>query len=279
VHGDAERVGYPDPVSIHGMQERPRDDLTVDARASAPRHDFAEFTERGYRGLVETARGRFTFEPFDTRATTRHVLWRHDVDISVHRALALARIEAEVGVRSTWFLCLRSSFYNLFEASVATRARALLGLGHWLGLHVDVSTESELDADALAGRVAWERRVLEDLLGHPVTAVSFHNPDVRTIEGMRADTVAGLPNAYGSGLCDRYPYVSDSNGYWRFRELRDVLLGDGVDRVQVLTHPEWWPPEPMSPRARIARSVEGRARDCLTTYDALLAEHGRVNVA
>jgi hypothetical protein len=180
-------------------------------------------------------------------------------------------------VHSTWFLSLTSSFYNLLEHDVATRARRLLALGHWLGLHLDMSVETGRAAP-IEQRVDRERRVLEEWLEHPVAAVSLHNPDVRAVPGARAATLGGLPNAYGEDLAKRYEYVSDSNGYWRFRRLGDVLATDGVDRVHVLTHPEWWPPEELSPHARIVRSVEGRARNTLESYDALLAAHGRVNV-
>jgi hypothetical protein len=245
---------------------------------AASSSQFGEFTERGYRELLEMAKARFSFEPFGTKSTEAHVLWRHDVDMSVHRALALAKIEAAAEVRSTWFLFLRSSFYNLLEGRVAARAREILALGHWLGLHIDLSVDRGTEGD-IGGQIDGERRVLEDWLGHPVTAVSLHNPDVRAVPGMRTSTLSGLPNAYGADIANRYQYVSDSNGYWRFRPLRDVLVTDGVERLHVLTHPEWWTPEPMSPRSRVSRGVEGRARDCLETYDALLAKHGRVNLS
>jgi hypothetical protein len=254
--------------------------MTADgARLAAPPTTFGDFTEDGYRSLVEAARGRFAFEPFGTTSKRPHVLWRHDVDASVHRALALAQVEARAGVCSTWFFTLHSSFYNLLEPSVGERARAILALGHWLGLHFDpsafagISAESELEA-----RVDEERQILERWLGVQVHAVSLHNPDVDDVPGMRADEIAGLPNAFGSGLAHRYEYVSDSNGYWRFRPVTDALRDPGIERLHVLTHPEWWVPDALSPRARLERSVEGRARRTLADYDALLDRHARVNV-
>jgi hypothetical protein len=36
-------------------------------------------------------------------------------------------------------------------------------------------------------------------------------------------------------------YCSDSNGYWRVRRLEDVLREAKDERLQVLTHAEWWP--------------------------------------
>ena len=49
------------------------------------------------------------------------------------------------------------------------------------------------------------------------------------------------------------------------------------ERLHVLTHPEWWQAEAMSPRRRIMRCIEGRAAP-EENYDALLADNQRVNV-
>lgn len=245
----------------------------------APPATFEDFTEATYRDVVAYARQRFAFEPFGATPAHPHVLWRHDVDLSVHRALALARIEADAGVSSTWFYWLRSPFYSLLDRGTGERARAILGLGHWLGLHFDPSAHPDVDdADDLEQHIDYERGLLEDWLERPVCAVSLHNPDVRQVAGMRDERLAGLPNAYGSALESTYEYVSDSNGYWRHRRLPDVLADPEITRLHVLTHPEWWTPEALSPRERVIRSVEGRGRRVLSDYDALLACHERINV-
>jgi hypothetical protein len=245
-------------------------------RSAPPPTTFEDFTEDAYANLIRQARARFAFEPFGTTAEHPHVLWRHDVDISVHRGLALARIEAEEGASSTWFFWLHSPFYNLLETRVRDRAREILALGHWLGLHLDPEIlRGPGDLEECAER---ERRLLEEWLEHPVSAVSLHNPDVKLIAGMREERVVGLPNAYGAALAQRYAYVSDSNGYWRFRPLPDLLADPAVSHLHVLTHPEWWTPEPLSPRERVVRSLDGRIGQVLDSYDALLARHDRVNL-
>ena len=63
-----------------------------------------------------------------------------------------------------------------------------------------------------------------------------------------------------------------------FRRLRDVLEAAEDEKLQVLTHPGWWVSEPVSPRARIARCIEGRATKAALRYDRALAEMGRENV-
>ena len=234
-----------------------------------------DFTEAAYAELVELAKRGYSFEPFGTDASEPHVLWRHDVDYSVHRALRLAEIEAEAGVRSTYFLHLHSAFYNLLERPVFERAQRLLEHGHWLGLHFDAGFR---DGGDMESEMAAERDLLERLFGRAVEVVSFHNPEATGVESIGDERLAGMVNAYGDAIRERYSYVSDSNGYWRYRRLGDVLEAADEKRLHVLTHPEWWQAEPMSPRDRIARCAEGRAQAALAGYDELLALSGRDNI-
>jgi hypothetical protein len=233
-----------------------------------------DFTEASYRAIVAVALEGYAFEPFGTAAAGPHVLWRHDVDYSVHRAVALARMEAELGARATYFVTLHSELYNPFEPAVHERLREIAALGHWIGLHFDAGFSTDGTRDQ---RAAWEGRVLSESLGVPVEAVSLHNPSVSGTEELDAEQLGGMLHAGGRSVRDGYTYVSDSNGYWRFDRLADVVSG-GHERLHVLTHPEWWQEEPMSPRERILRCIEGRGRAAEATYDALLADNGRVNV-
>jgi hypothetical protein len=238
--------------------------------------DDSVFTEHEYRRALVLAKRSYRFEPFGTESEEPHVLWRHDVDASVHRAARLASIEAEEDVRATYFFSFHSSFYNLLERPVLDAARTALRPGHWLGLHFDSSFPGSGD---LADRIEREAAQLGDLLERPVTAFSFHNPGLVNDDlALEDDTVAGLVNAYGRGVRERYRYVSDSNGYWRHESLFDVLT-EPPPRLHVLTHPEWWQEEPLPPRARIARCAEGRAQATLHDYDALLKTAGRANLA
>lgn len=238
----------------------------------------ADFTENAYRELLRVARVRYAFRPFaEAVEVASGILWRHDIDISVHRALALARIERDEDVRATYFVHLHSSFYNAFESDIVGRLRQIVALGHELGLHFDpqFSGSTPTDRDALARAVSRERDHLQETVGAPVVAVSFHDPDVAGFTDIHDDRIAGLVNAYGNRLRRDFTYCSDSNGYWRFKPIRDVLTEPGHDRVHVLTHPEWWVPEPMTPRARIARAIDGRAASVARRYDEALRALGR----
>jgi len=91
------------------------------------------------------------------------------------------------------------------------------------------------------------------------------------------DQICGLPSAYAPTIQNNYVYCSDSNGYWRFKSLHDVL-NENYQKLHILTHPAMWTPEPMSPRERVQRCINGRAVYVGRTYDELLELHGRENI-
>jgi hypothetical protein len=182
-------------------------------------------------------------------------------------------MEAAEGVSATYFIHLHSSFYNALEPPIVEIFQEINQLGHDLGLHFDPPVWT----DATDESVKLERRFLECYYGCELRALSIHNPDLTDWADART-TIAGLVNASAADLRATYGYVSDSNGIWRFRVLRDVLRGAEEARLQVLTHPEWWVPEPMSPRAKVTRAIEGRAAYTGLQYDTLLATSGRPNV-
>jgi len=240
---------------------------------------FGDFTEESYCAVLELARAYWRFESFGTSVAEPHVLWRHDVDVSPNRALRLAEIESERGLRATYFFLLHSSFYSCFEAATRDMMRRVATLGHDIGLHFDVSFYPEIDdVDSLEQRIEFEAEIISALATKQTTAVSFDSPTPEQLTSFDQPELAGLVNTYGHTLRNNYRYISDSNGYWRFDRLHDVLVERKDRTLHVLTHPEWWTPEPRSPRDRIGRAVEGRAAGCLIAYDAFLDARGRLNV-
>lgn len=98
-----------------------------------------EFTFPAYRGLLSLLRERgYEFRGYhDYADTSRCVILRHDVDQSLSQAVRLAELEAEEGVRSTWFVLLRTDFYNVFSKAGTEALRHIQFLGHDIGLHFD----------------------------------------------------------------------------------------------------------------------------------------------
>lgn len=241
---------------------------------------MTDFTECEYRSLIQLARPKWGFVSFPEHDLfDRCVLWRHDIDISPNRALALAKIEREEKVSSTFFILLHSDFYNALETETAGVLRSIAAYGHHIGLHFDPTFYGDRIAsrDDLENFLRLERGILQDVLGLSVSTFSWHNPTIGDWGSIEDDTIAGMTSAYGKSIKDRYRYASDSNGVWRHDRIADVLKDNSNDRLHILTHPEWWVPSSSLPRDRVVRAVEGRATSTMKRYDDLLKRCGRPN--
>jgi len=250
-------------------------------QAVASNH-WDDFTEAAYGRLIEAARtGGYRFADYRERPAGRHVLWRHDVDFSMHRAVRLAEIERERDAKATYFVNPHCAFYNLLEPEITALVRRIADLGHEIGLHFDSGAypAKSWSRESLGDLISRERNLLESFLGCQIQAFAYHNPDTSDILAIDDDEIAGLVNAYGRTLRNSYGYASDSNGYWRFRPIGEVIAAGEHERLQILTHPEWWTVEPLPPRARVARCVNGRAEKALRQYDEFLRRTGRENLA
>lgn len=253
--------------------------ISIDNRPTSGRSSDEDFTTEGYRQLLKLARKAFSLA--DYRAIPwgqRFILWRHDCDYSLNRALVLAKTEAEESFRTTFFLNPHCEFYNLLQSDQLALVKEILLLGHDIGLHFDAAFYATATESELHEQVSCETDLLERFTGIKPAAFSFHNPSAFHLT-CEADTYGGLVNCYSRRFKTEVPYCSDSNGYWRFRRLHDVLTKATDPCLQVLTHPGWWQEKPMPPRQRIFRSAYGRARATMSLYDRGLEAHGRENLA
>ena len=198
-----------------------------------------EFSLDGYRGLLDRLSSRgyktITFSEVDPGAPPSALcLLRHDVDASTGLALRLAELEAERGVRSTYFVMIRSTLYNAFSRQAFEDVRRMVQLGHEVGLHIDASHPEARAAASAEAQIAQEMTWLESVTGRRVTSFSFHQPTSDLLA--RQIAVPGAVNAYGIG--DRFHYVSDSNRDWRGQNV--LALIDAGAPLQILLHPMWW---------------------------------------
>lgn len=230
---------------------------------------FDDFTEQAYRECLRLAKSRYHFIDYHHLNTPGRVcLWRHDIDTSPQRALALGKIEQEEGVSSTCFFLLHCDRYNAMDTQTREVMHALQDLGHEIGLHFDpVYYGAEISGrQSLEERMAGERDILAEITGTPVNVFSFHNPSVNGMIEVGFDEMAGMVNAFSAAIQKDFSYCSDSFCYWRYRRLLDVLHDETIEKLHILTHPVCWTPEAMSPYARFLRAVRGRADSTVDRY-------------
>jgi hypothetical protein len=170
-----------------------------------------------YRELLEAAQaGGYRFVPFDRDPQPGELFLRHDVDLSLDAALELARLEAELGVRATYFLMTRSVFYNLGSDAGEQALAELRALGHAVGHH---AVYPHVDLDDRFDRV-----------------VAWHNPDPEFV----SQPIDGAVNVMAEPWFDPERYRSDSNQHWRQGCPHEQLARGEFDWLQLLVHPEIW---------------------------------------
>jgi hypothetical protein len=176
-----------------------------------------EFSLGHYRELLRAAQaGGYRFAGFDRAPEKGDLILRHDVDLSLEAALAMAEAEAEEGAWSTWFLMTRSVFYNLASKEGERAIARLRELGHRVAHHAvypDVDLDERFD---------------------PV--VAWHNPDP---EFMQSE-IPGAANVMSATFFDRENYRSDSNQHWRNGCPHEQLAQGVFEWLQLLTHPAIW---------------------------------------
>lgn len=187
------------------------------------------------------------------------IILRHDVDRMAAKAIHLAKIEARLCVRSTYYF--RASSSGAFPTAAVT---AIAALGHEVGYHYEDLSFCQGDEEAALERFLRNMNTLRQLA--PCTTVSmhgaplskFHNQDLLTADDLRraqllGDAVAGIEpfSPY---------YLTDTGGGWLAQaNLRDRVgcawpsdclpthiaafqqfVADAERPLYISTHPERW---------------------------------------
>jgi hypothetical protein len=176
-----------------------------------------DFSLEHYRDLLRAVpAGGYRWAGFDTDPEPGVVILRHDVDLSLSAALAMAEVEAEEHAWSTWFLMTRSFFYNLASAEGARAIKRLRQLGHRVAHHA-VYPHVDLD-ERFDPVVAW------------------HNPEPEFMQV----PINGAVNVMQPPFFDPEHYRSDSNQHWRHGCPHEELAAGRFEWLQLLIHAEIW---------------------------------------
>jgi hypothetical protein len=182
--------------------------------------------------LDAAAAGGYRCVRFDREPRPGDLFLRHDVDMSLAAAIAMAELEADRGVAATYFLMTRSQFYNLDSSDGERALTRLRELGHGVGLHA-VHPDSTPD-DRFDPVLAW------------------HTPDPVWM----SEPVDGVVNAYQPPWFDPDRYRSDSNQHWRHGCPHEELSDGAFSWLQLLIHPEIWVYEGATMRATMLSLIE-----------------------
>ena len=168
--------------------------------------------------------------------------FRHDVDISLKKAVEMAEFESKNGIKSTYYILLSSPYYNALEAENLQRIRTLRELGMGIGLHYDNSIKVQ-DANQCCSEIIIQLGMLQHHIGElEEKSVTFHKPFRGDDINEETVNLLNLSNIYSPNFDQRFKYISDSGHNWRENPY-DII--DTNDMVHINTHPEWYNNEEM----------------------------------
>lgn len=190
--------------------------------------------------LGELRSSGFSFSTDFSQSTRRGLVFlRHDVDLSLHRALDVAKLESRIGVQSTFFFLVSSDLYNLSSRASGAILDEIRDLGHQVGLHFDISAGSE---SQVLHRLNNELELLGSLTKSPIRYFSQHKPTTYGFVPLRHGSAIDVrEQTVADGSC--VTYCSDSGGFWSHGDYVDRGLRPDAESLQLLLHPIWWASE------------------------------------
>lgn len=195
---------------------------------------MSQFVKQGYEFAYFT----------DTPKSDRYIYLRHDIDRSLEKARALALLEKQLGIKSTYFVRLHSRYYNCYSFPGLKALREIRSSGHEIGLHTEFYDLAKIFGDDGMEVFAREKRILEEILQQPVRVFSPHrtsgstNTDEihRHLKTLRK--VHDMLCTFDEQFQRDVKYISDSSGIWR--EGCPCGYLNTHPRLQILIHPIWW---------------------------------------
>lgn len=173
-------------------------------------------------------------------------LLRHDIECSLPRALAMAEIDADLGIKATFCVQVKNAAYNALATRNAKAIRKLIGRFHFVGLHLYISDIVDNNVGELIRQLRFQRLVLEEALGQKISRFSCHRPRSWVLKlNLRNET--DMLNTYDPRLFEltngidepsRIKYMSDSNHSWKYGH--PLAFRNKYRKFQILMHPDEW---------------------------------------
>ena len=194
-----------------------------------------DFTLKTYRcllsAILEAGYAFYTFEDWcDGKVRGRYVILRHDVDLKAENSLATAGIEAEMGIRATYY------FRIVPQSNQPVVIKAIAELGHEIGYHYE--DLSLMDGDIEKAITHFTLQLESFRQFYPVRTICMHgsptskwdNRDIWKIIDYRNYGIVGEPyldflTNKSDSIKDK-TYFTDTGRMWdgaRFN-LRDKLM-------------------------------------------------------
>jgi len=160
---------------------------------------------------------------------------RHDVDISLDKALEMAELESTRQFHATYYILLSSPFYNALEPNNLEKIRMIRNCGMAIGLHYDLSIKPEMSVDWVVKEIIVQLGLMVHHVGE-MNTVTFHKPAFGKSPTKELYTELFKEGIFCPDNAD-HKYISDSGHNWR-EDYYEVIKNN--KQVHMNTHPEWY---------------------------------------
>ena len=203
----------------------------------------SEFSYLYYEMILTNAKKQgYKFVDFVSSNIANHnnkiIFLRHDIDISLEKALIIAELEKKHGIQATYFIMLTSEFYNATSPIGRNIIRKISDMGHYIGLHFDETVYQYKGVNELELHIVREATQLSQIIDKSIKAVSFHRPSEKTLQGNL--TIPNMVNTYSKPFFTDIEYVADSRKSWRGKDIIKIIKSGEYQQIQLLVHPIWW---------------------------------------
>jgi len=204
------------------------------------------FSYNEYKNIINLIKNHLHIIDFTDvkKSTEKFCVLRHDIEFSIDRSYDLAKVEKELGVKSTYTVQLRNNTYNALSEKNIELIKRIKDLGHEIGLHQN--PPSQMTEDELIKYVINDIEVLEHYYGFEVDRFAFHRPKKEYLSNYLK--IKNKINCYDEKFFHFFNevpenlnvlYLADSNHKWKYGYPLDFDFSK-INKLQLLTHPYSW---------------------------------------
>ena len=190
---------------------------------------------KSYLNFINKLKRFYKFKYFDEKINNHNnIILRHDVDYDLDYALNIAKLNSKLRIKSTFFVLLRSNFYNLLSDRSINILKQIYCLGAKIGLHYDETIYTK----NFRKNFLKEIEILENFLNKKINIISFHRPSIKLLN--KNKKYFNFNHAYMSKFTKNIKYYSDSMNQFRFGNPLKSEEFKSKKSMQILLHPIWW---------------------------------------
>lgn len=205
------------------------------------------FTYKHFKESISLAKrlgfGFYSMHDFlKEKPKNNFIVMRHDVDLSLKHALAMAEAEKSLGIKSTYFIRTKGTF-NPFEGKNLEIMKRISKLGYEIGVHYEFGSAS---MNNFKKAFLNDKKKFEKLLGKKIFGAALHktkNINVKMLDKLNIaeDFLRELGleyDAYSDIFIKKMRYISDSAYRWK-----EGCMCSHINKEKmlcILTHPIWW---------------------------------------